>query len=234
MVYLRVLPLCIVLLITAGISRADAETFPFSPFTASYRGEANGITVNDLGKRSLVSLGQDKYRLEYKAEAMIYSLKETSTFLWENGIPKPLSYDSKRGTLLKKRENHLAFNWSTHTGSFIHKKKSGNFSLVEGIQDPLSSTLLLALHIQDGKSDIKFLEAKGKSQDTRQFVLLGTPEITTQSGKIKTYHLKRLHEDDKRHTELWLHFDYPFIPVKVSQTDEGDRFLLELTEFMLN
>lgn len=231
--YLRVLPLCALLLLTAGISKADAETMPFSSFTASYRGEANGLSVGNLGTRSLISLGQEQYRIEYNASAMVYKLKEVSHFLWENGTPKPLSYDSSRGTFLKKRENHIKFDWAAGTGSYTHKKTSGTFPLKEGMQDPLSSTLLLALQLQEGKDKISFIEAKDDHQEERQFILLDTPTIKTQMGELKTYHLQRLHDDNKRHTELWLHHEHPFIPVKVIQNDDGDRFLLELTDFSL-
>ncbi|MEE2732839.1 MAG: DUF3108 domain-containing protein [Pseudomonadota bacterium] len=232
MTLLRALPLLLVLL--AGISRADAETMPFSPFTAHYRGEANGMSVQDLGTRTLSSLGQERYRIEYRAKAMIYSLQETSEFLWENGQPRPLHYDSSRGTFLKKRESQIDFNWTTGQGRYVHKKKAGKFTLSDGLQDPLSSTLLLALQVQAGQSTIRFREAKGNDQDLRVFSLLGTPELETESGRIKTFHLKRQHDDKKRHTEIWLHHDYPFIPVKVEQTDDGDRFLLELTRFHIH
>jgi len=231
---IRSLPLCILLLLSAGISRADAETMPFSSFTAHYRGEANGMSVKNLGTRTLKSLGQDQFQLEYNAEAMIYSLKERSTFVWENGIPKPLAYDSTRGTFLKKRENHIQFNWPSGNGSFTHKKKKGSFKLLEGMQDPLTSTLLLALRLQDGNRSIEFMEAKDNDQEIRTFTLLGKPTIKTALGDVKTYHLQRLHDDKKRHTELWLHHDYPFIPVKVKQDDDGDRFLLELTQFSID
>ena len=231
MLLLRALPL--LLLLWASISRADAETMPFSPFSATYRGEANGLSVKDLGSRSLVSLGQERFRIEYNAKAMIYSMQETSEFLWENGMPKPISYDSTRGTFLKKRKSNIQFNWDSGKGNYVHKDKRGQFKLTEGIQDPLSSTLLLALEVQSGKASIRFREAKGKDQDMREFDLLDTPVLDSPMGKIKTYHLKRLHDDDQRHTEIWLHFEYPYIPVKVKQTDEDDHFLLELTGFKL-
>ncbi len=231
MTLLRVLPL--LLLLMAAISRADAETMPFTPFTAEYRGKANGMSVSDLGTRRLKSLGQERYSIEYNAKAMIYSAEETSTFLWEDGIPKPLNYDSNRGTFLKRRESSIRFDWNSGKGQYKHKDKRGEFTLEDGIQDPLSSTLLLALEVQSGKSTIRFREAKGDDQDMREFSLLGTPKLETEAGTFKTYHLERLHDDKKRHTEIWLHHEYPHIPVKVEQTDDGDHFLLELTGFKL-
>ena len=85
----RALPFLTLLLMMTGLSRADAETMPFSPFTAHYRGEANGMSVSDLGSRKLISLGQERYRIEYDASAMIYRLEEQSEFLWQAGQPRP-------------------------------------------------------------------------------------------------------------------------------------------------
>lgn len=231
---LRVLAFFTLLTMMAGISRADAETMPFSPFTAHYRGEANGMSVKNLGSRKLISLGQERYRIKYDASAMIYSLQEQSEFVWQDGQPKPLEYDSSRGTFLKKRENHIKFDWQSGEGRYVHKKKKGTFELVDGMQDPLTSTLLLALEIQAGKAKIQFMEAKDNDQELRKFILLDKPTLNTPAGKIKTYHLKRLHDDKKRQTEIWLHHDYPFIPIKVEQNDDGDHFLLELTGFDLD
>jgi len=231
---LRVLAFSILLTVVTGISWADAETMPFSPYTAHYRGEAKGISVKDLGSRKLESMGQERYRIEYDASAMIYSLKEESEFLWQDGQPKPLQYDSSRGTFLKKRENHIKFDWQSGQGRYVHKKKKGTFELAAGMQDPLTSTLLLALEVQSGKSEIKLMEAKDNDQELRTFILLDKPTLNMPSGKIKTYHLKRLHDDKKRQTEIWLHHEYPFIPIKVEQYDDGDHFLLELTSFKLN
>ncbi|MEN8669934.1 MAG: DUF3108 domain-containing protein [Ketobacter sp.] len=230
----RALPFLTLLLMMTGLSRADAETMPFSPFTAHYRGEANGMSVSDLGSRKLISLGQERYRIEYDASAMIYRLEEQSEFLWQAGQPRPLQYDSTRGTFLKKRKNHINFDWQRGRGTYVHKKKQGEFDLVAGMQDPLTSTLLLALEVQSGKGEIQFMEAKDNDQELRKFVLLDKPTISTESGNIKTFHLKRLHDDDKRQTEIWLHHEYPFIPVKVEQNDDGDHFLLELTGFKLH
>lgn len=231
---LRALLHITMLFLVAATAKADMEPIPFSAFTASYRGEANGISVEKLGKRSLTSLGDNQYQIEYNASAMVYSLKETSVFSWHQNVPRPQRYDSSRGTFLKKRENHIRFNWETGKGHYEHKKKEGDFELVAGMQDALTGTLFLALELDAGKSEISFMEAKDNDQEVRKFVLLDTPELDTDVGKIRTFHLKRLHDDEKRQTEIWLHQEYPYIPVKVQQYDDGDKFLLELTDFRFN
>jgi hypothetical protein len=230
---LRIVSICTLLIVTS-ITRADAETMPFSAFSASYRGEAKGIKVGDLGTRTLTQLGPERFQIQYTAKALMYTLKEISVFDWVNGAPKPISYDSSRGTFLKRRENHIDFDWQNNTASYIHKKNQGTFPLIDGVQDPLTSLLVLAQALQSGKPTISLHEAKNSRHEEKRFALLGTPMLKTKIGNIKTYHLQRLHDDPERHTELWLHYEHPFIPVKVRQTDEGDLFLLELTTFTLN
>ncbi|MDY6922180.1 MAG: DUF3108 domain-containing protein [Pseudomonadota bacterium] len=222
----------LLLLPVTGPSLADAEVLPFQTFTAHYRGEANGLEVEELGYRSLEALEDQRYRLRYEASAMIYKLEETSVFSWD-GQPRPHAYDSSRGTFLNKRQSRLRFDWASGLGRYRHKDKKGEFELQPGLQDPLTSLLLLAAEIQSGKREVSMLEAKGDDREVRRFVLLDQPEIDTKLGKLKTYHVQRLHDDEDRHTELWLHHEYPFILVRVEQDDEGDRFLLELTGFEL-
>ena len=233
MLRIRSLPLWILLLL-ATLSKADAETVPFLPFTAQYSGKAKGMSVEKLGSRKLIDLGDQQYRIEYRAEAMVYSLEETSQFQWQNGAPLPQRYRSSRGTFLKKRKSAMNFDWPNQRINFEHKGKKGTLPLSEGMQDPLTSTLYIAAQLQSDKSQIEFDEAVGHKWSHRKFVLKGKTDLETKMGTIPTFHLERLHDDKERETNIWLHADYPYIPVKVKQIDEGDLFLLQLTEFRID
>ena len=229
----RLLTLYSLLLMASSISNADAETFPFLPFTAQYSGEAKGMTFDNLGSRKLVDLGNQRYRMEYTAEAMVYKIEESSVFDWHASGPVPIQYQSKRGTLFKKRKSSMWFDWENNQINFTNKKDKGVLPLTEGIQDPLTSPLLLALAMQSDKSEIEFTEALGHKTKNRRFELIGKSRIKTQLGELPVYHLKRMHDDPNRETEIWLHEEHPYIPVKVKSVDDGDQFILELTGFTI-
>lgn len=203
------------------------------PFTAHYKGRANGFAVGNLGVRELKALGNGRYRLQYRAEALIYTLEETSEFEVTNGQLKPLQYRSNRGTFMKRRKTGLDFDWSHMTASFDYKGETGQFALQPGAQDPLSGSIVLAQLLAPGKSALEYLEADKKGLEANQLELIDEPVLETELGKIPTWHLKRLHHNPKRKTEIWLHRDYPSIPVKVHQIDDTDDFQLELVKFEL-
>lgn len=211
-------------------ARADLS---LQPFIAHYKGRANGFAVGDLGVRELQALGNGRYRLQYRAEALIYTLEETSEFELANGQIRPTRYRSNRGTFMKRRKTGLDFDWMHMTASFDYKGKTGQFSLQPGAQDPLSGSILLAQLLAPGQTSLSYLEADKKGIDTNRLELIDTPVLETEMGKIATWHLRRLHDNSKRKTEIWLHQQYPAIPVKVHQIDDTDEFQLELVTFEL-
>lgn len=210
------------------------EKFPFQPFTASYRGEAYGMSLENLGTRSLKSTGENRYRVEYDAKAMVYSMVETSDFIWKDNRIVPLAYNSSRGTVFSKRKAQLLFDWDAMTADYKVRDRSGQFEISPGVQDPITSALVLALKLENEAEAITVAEAKKDNVKTRKFERIDTPELETPLGSIKTIHLKLVDDDPERQTEIWVHQQYPFIPVKLRQNDEGDVFLLELTGLKLN
>ncbi|NPU93822.1 MAG: DUF3108 domain-containing protein [Gammaproteobacteria bacterium] len=226
----------IALLLAGVVLTASAETNTknaLQPFTAHYKGRANGFAVGDLGARELKALGGGRYRLQYTAEALIYSLQETSEFTLTDGLLQPQLYRSDRGTFMKRRKVSLDFDWDRNLASFDYKGEAGQFNLQAGAQDPLSGSIVLAQLLLAGKPTIEYLEADKKGIEANQLELIDQPVLETELGKIPTWHLKRLHANPKRKTEIWLHKEYPAIPVKVHQIDDADEFQLELVRFEL-
>ncbi|MEZ5507066.1 MAG: DUF3108 domain-containing protein [Gammaproteobacteria bacterium] len=203
------------------------------PFEAHYKGRANGLAVGDLGVRELKALGNNRYQLQYRAEAMIYSLEETSVFMVEDGQLKPLQYRSNRGSFFSRRKAALDFDWGKNTGRYDYKGKTGSFPLQPNAQDPLSGSIELARLLAPEQEHIQYLEAEKKKIGTNELILIDQPELQTAIGTIKTWHLQRIHRDPERKTEIWLHHQYPAIPVRVHQNDEGDEFQLDIVRFEL-
>lgn len=201
------------------------------PFTAYYKGRANGMAVSNLGSRELKSLGDGRYQLQYRASAMIYSLEETSVFTVENGVILPQTYRSNRGSFFNRRKASLDFDWSKRQGRYDFKGKTGDFVLESNTQDPLTGGLELARLLTPDRSKYQYLEAEKRGIDSNELVLIGQPDINTAVGTLKSWHLERLHKDPSRKTEIWLHHEYPTIALRVRQTEDGDEFQLDITRF---
>lgn len=221
------------LTLTTLPAMAEALDNVLQPFVAHYQGRANGMAVSDLGVRELKAIGDNRFQLQYRAEAMIYTLEETSVFTVNDDVIQPLSYRSSRGTFFRRRKAALDFDWPKQQGSFDYKGKTGTFKLQHNTQDPLSGSLELARLLTPEKGKIDYLEAEKKGIGTNELIMIDQPEIKTAIGTIKTWHLERIHRDPKRKTEIWLHHQYPTIPVRVHQTDDGDEFQLDITRFEL-
>ncbi len=214
---------------------AVAEALILKPFTASYRGEALGLSQAEFGERKLFQVDQNHYRFESAASAYVYSAQESSDFSWENNQAIPQSYRSETQTLFKTRKNRIHFDHAAKIISYTYKKKSGTMQLEGNIQDPLTSFITLASRLAAGETTISVAEAKGRKIKHRTFQLIDTPTLLTErAGAIKTYHLALKDEDPKRQTEVWLHHQYPYIAVRIKQLDDDDQFLLELTDFKLS
>lgn len=205
-----------------------AEKFPIQPFTASYRGEAYGMTLEDLGTRSLKVTGDNRYRMEYHAKALMYYMDETSDFIWKDNRIVPLAYNSSRGTFLSKRKAQLLFDWDNLIANYKVRDRKGQFTISPGDQDPITSALVVALEVNNKAEPISVSEAKKDSVRLRKFERIDEPALETPLGKINTIHLQLVDDDPERQTEIWVHEEYPFIPVKLRQNDEGDVFVLEL------
>ena len=208
----------------------DTSTVVLKPFVAYYKGSANGFSIGNLGTRELTPLGDNRYRLEYKASALIYSLEETSVFSVVNGEIRPESYRSVRGTVFNRSKDTLDFDWQHMTVSALHKGERRQYKLIPGTQDPLSASMTLALLLSKSSPTLQYPEAGKRDVETDKLVLVDQPDLKTPMGDISTWHLKRIHDNPKRHTEIWIDKQYPAIPVKVHQTDDGDEFLLNLVK----
>lgn len=223
------------LLLTAPLVTAQpAQQGPtleqvLKPFVAHYKGRANGMSVSNLGQRELLQLEDGRYQLQYRASAMIYTLEEISEFRIADNTIIPLQYRSNRGSFFKRRKASIDFDWDSNTGSYDYKGSTGTFTLQPNTQDPLSGSLELARLLTPNKTKYQYREAEKRGIGSNELVLIDQPELKTAIGTIKTWHLQRLHKDDKRNTEIWLHHDYPAIPVKVHQIDDGDEFQLDIT-----
>lgn len=216
-------------LLAPSLAMAQSLEQILKPFVAHYKGRANGMSVSNLGQRELVQLEDGRYQLRYHASAMIYSLEESSEFRVADDTLIPLQYRSNRGSFFKRRKASIDFDWHANTGRYDYKGTTGTFPLEPNTQDPLSGSLELARLLAPNKNTYEYREAEKRGIGLNELILVDQPELKTALGTIKTWHLQRRHKDDKRSTEIWLHYDYPAVPVKVHQIDDGDEFQLDIT-----
>jgi hypothetical protein len=215
-------------------AKAIENSEPLSPipFNAQYDVSLNGN--NQLkGSRTLSesqnSDGEKTYTLEYKAEHLLFKIKEQSTFQWINNKLIPLAYNSERSHLFGARKKSVQFDWLSNTANFNYKKKNGHFAIEAGVIDPLSTLLVIATKIQQGMVNISVRETDDNDIETREYSVDGPEMLTTPIGHLETI---KVSLNRKESTQIWLAVDLNYLAVKVrKKSKNGDTYELNIQKY---
>ena len=202
------------------------------PFNAQYDVSLNGN--NQLkGSRTLSESqnnnGGKTYTLEYKAEHLLFKLKEQSTFQWVDNKLISQHYKSERSHLFGSRKKNVQFDWLSNTANFTYKKRKGSFSLEPGVTDPLSTLFVIATKIQQGIANIRVRETDDNDIETREYTVDGPEILTTPLGSLETIKVSLNRRDS---TQIWLAVDLNYLAVKVrKESKNGDIYELNIREY---
>mgnify|MGYP002700566760 CR=1 FL=1 len=219
---------------TTSTTKAIENFTPLSPipFNAQYDVSLNGN--NQLkGSRTLSesqnSDGGKTYTLEYKAEHLLFTIKEQSTFQWVNSKLIPLAYNSERSHLFGSRKKNVQFDWLSNTANFNYKKKNGYFTIEPGVIDPLSTLFVIATKIQQGMVNISVRETDDNDIEIRKYSVDGPEMLTTPIGQLETI---KVSLNRKESTQMWLAVDLNYLAVKVRKEGKnGDTYELNIREY---
>jgi len=213
-------------------ARENTALLSPTPFNAQYDVSLNGN--NQLkGSRALSesqnSNGEKIYTLKYKAEHLLFKIKEQSTFQWINNKLIPRLYTSERSHLFGSRKKSIQFDWLSNTANFTYKKRNGHFSLEQGVTDPLTTLLVIATKIQQGMTNIHVRETDDNDIETREYSVDGIEILTTPIGHLETI---KVSLNRKESTQIWLAVDLNYLAVKVrKESKNGDTYELNIREY---
>ena len=202
------------------------------PFTAQYDVSLNGN--NQLkGSRTLSEFqnkeGEKIYTLEYKAEHLLFKIKEQSTFQWVNNTLVSQLYKSERSHLFGSRKKNVQFDWPSNTANFTYKKRKGSFNIEPGVTDPLSTLFVIATKIQQGMASISVRETDDNDIETREYTVDGSETLATLIGPLETIKVSFNRRDS---TQIWLAVDLNYLAVKVrKESNNGDTYELNIREY---
>ena len=217
---------------TSTVSTENLSPLSPIPFNAQYDVSLNGN--NQLkGSRTLSksknSNGEKTYTLEYRAEHLLFKIKEQSTFQWINNRLIPQQYTSERSHLFSSRKKSVRFDWPSNTANFTYKKKNGRFTLEQGVTDPLSTLFVIATEIQQGVTNIRVRETDDNDIETREYSVDGLEMLTTPIGHLETIKVSLNRKDS---TQIWLAVDLNYLVVKVrKESKNGDTYELNIREY---
>lgn len=180
-------------------------------------------------ERTLTRIDNNSYMMESRTKATgfiaaFYPAKilERSTFTFENGQAKPLSYVYERSGGKKSRHHELLFDWEKNRVSDTTQDKPWSLDIPANTVDRHLYQLNVMFDMQDKPDNIQYLVADRGKLKTYDINNLGTETIKTPLGNIETIKLQR--KTRNRSTTVWVAEQYNYLPVQIEQDGKDGKF----------
>ena len=206
---------------------ASAKTI--QPSSANYN-----FTVEDKYKgtatRTLNKSGNVwKYDVNAKV-AGVASASQKSTFVINGNSVAPTQASTTYKLFGVGRTHNLSFNSGKKQIASSYKGKTINLNMAQQAFDDLSLEVQIRQDLLNGTFSGNYYMAKKDKIEKTPFKNSGKSKITVPAGTYDTVRIDRIHDDNSRSTSFWLAPSLDYLPVKVSQVNDGKKMDLELTK----
>ncbi len=173
-----------------------------------------------------------RYVITNKVEAIgIFALFVSKTItqvseghVTENGL-RPDIYTITRGGVENQQSAH--FDWEAMKLVLASGGNSREVDLDPSTQDQLSFLYQFA-YTPPESGIFSFIATDGRKLDTYEYRILGEETILAGTQKIRTLHLKKLHDSGVESTEIWLDEDHYYWPVQVEMADKNGEVMRQV------
>ena len=199
------------------------------PSSADY-----SFTVEDKYKgtatRSLSKSGNN-WKYDVKARvAGVATASQSSLFTLNGNNVSPTQASTTYKLLGVGRTHNLNFNPSKKQVASTYKGKTINLNMAQPAFDDLSLEVQIRQDLLNGKFSGNYYMAKHDKIEKTPFKKSANTKITVPAGTFDTVRVDRIHDDNSRSTSFWLAPSLNYLPVKVSQINDGKKMDLELTK----
>ena len=199
------------------------------PSSANY-----SFTIEDKYKgtatRTLNKSGNTwKYNVNARV-AGVATAAQNSTFTINGNNIVPTQASTTYKLLGVGRTHKLDFNPSSKKVVSNYRGKSTTLNMAQQAFDDLSLEVQIRQDLLNGKFSGNYYMAKKDKIEKTPFKKSGNTKITVPAGTFDTVRVDRVHDDNSRSTSFWLAPSLDYLPVKVSQINDGKKMDLELTK----
>jgi len=199
------------------------------PSSANYN-----FTIEDKYKgtatRTLNKSGNTwKYNVNARV-AGVATAAQNSTFTINGNNVVPTQASTTYKLLGVGRMHKLDFNPSSKKVVSNYRGKSTTMNMAQQAFDDLSLEVQIRQDLLNGKFSGNYYMAKKDKIEKTPFKKSGNTKITVPAGAFDTVRVDRVHDDNSRSTSFWLAPSLDYLPVKVSQINDGKKMDLELTK----
>ncbi len=211
----------------AAPTLASAKTI--QPSSADYsftvEDKYNGSATRTLSKSGNV------WKYDVKARvAGVASASQNSAFTISGNNVSPTQASTTYKLLGIGRTHNLNFNADKKQVASTYKGKTINLNMAQQAFDDLSLEVQIRQDLLNGKFSGNYYMAKKDKIEKTPFKKSGNTKITVPAGTFDTVRVDRVHDDNSRSTSFWLAPSLDYLPVKVSQINDGKKMDLELTK----
>ncbi|OBS09946.1 DUF3108 domain-containing protein [Acidihalobacter prosperus] len=237
---LAALPLALLLLLGSAAATTDAATgardgaygIPF--FTAHYVLKKLGMTV----ARVTVAFGRENGQLVYRQVTLPAGViawfrhdRITEESLLAPG-PSPLPFEYRFEHSGDGAPKTAVIRFDRKAGMASGHMQNGDavrVAIEPGTLDRLSLQLALMQAVAQDRKPLRFTTVETKDKLSHYvFEDLGSASVVTPMGRLETRHLQRLWHAKRIRFDFWLAPSLHELPVKLTQTEEGDDTSLAL------
>lgn len=188
-------------LVLTSTSYADK----LSAYSIDYRSEYSvGWFSFDIdATKTLTQRSEHLWNPTFDAEASIASLKETSDFIYRDGMITPVNYTYRASGLIDEPDRTLHFVASTETVEDQEKKRTHTDQWQPGIQDNLTYIQSASLALAEGKTEFSFPVFEKTKTKWFRYQVLGEEDIKVKAGTFRAIKVKQLRKDKNREILVW-------------------------------
>ena len=169
-----------------------------------------------------------KYNVKARV-AGVASASQTSVFTISGNNVIPTQASTTYKVFGIGRTHTLNFNPSKKQVVSTYKGDTFNLNMAQQAFDDLSLEVQIRQDLLNGKFSGNYYMAKKDKIEKTPFKKTGNTKITVPAGTFDTVRVDRMHDDNSRSTSFWLAPSLDYLPVKVSQMNDGKKMDLELT-----
>lgn len=206
----------------------SAHAADLSGFSATYTVKADG--KKGTATRTLSKNG-NSYNYTVKASAAgIASVNQSASFSLSNGKILPSSSNMSVKIFGVGNTHNIKFNNGAKTAVSTYKGKSTTLKMSGQAYDNLSLEAQIRQELINGRFSGSYQLVKKTNIETTRFKKSGNSKITVPAGTYDVVRIDRVHDDKGRATSFWVAPSLNYLPIKVSQTNDGKTITMELSK----
>ncbi|MGL5253248.1 MAG: DUF3108 domain-containing protein [Moraxella sp.] len=200
-----------------------------APFSASYNFNIEG-KYNGVATRVLTQSG-NQYTYNVNASVgKLASAKQTATFTTLNYLVQPISAQTQYKIFGAGRTTTLNFDATKKQLVTDYKGQHKTIAMPQGGYDDLTLEIQIREDLKSGKFRGSYLMADRNTIEAVPFKKSAITRITVPAGSFDVVRIDRVHEDKDRQTSFWLAPKLDYLPIKVTQSNDGKKMEMNLVK----